>query len=383
MLKYSLGLDISAKDIHGCISVIDIAQKVTIKATCKISNNRKGFEDLIQWLKEHWKQKDIPLFITMEATGVYYEHGALFLFQQGYNVSVVLPNKAKKYLQATGLKSKNDKIDARGLSRMGAEQALELWQPMGEYFYQLRSLSRHHQSLQELKTNVSNQLHADERGMYFNKEVTGQLMSLLATLNAQIEEVEQLIKHHIESDKEVARKVADICMIKGVGMQTVATLLAETNGFLLFKNAGQLVSYAGYDVVQNESGSHIGKTRISRKGNSRIRRALHLPALNVIRYEVRPFIQLFNRTLDKHHIKMKSYVAVQKKLLVIIYTLWKNQVAFSGNYVNSQFKKQQPAITGGINNMEYKKNSVGYTNATQGKIQDEQSPCASSEFLQN
>ena len=169
MLKYSLGLDISAKDIHCCISTIDTLQKVTVKSTRKIANNPKGFEDLVQWIESHWKQKDVPLFITMEATGIYYEHCALFLFKQGYNVAVVLPNKAKRYLQVMGLKSKNDKTDDRGLSRMGAEQALELWQPMGEYFYQLRSLSRHHQSLQEIKTNISKQLHADEQGMYFNK----------------------------------------------------------------------------------------------------------------------------------------------------------------------------------------------------------------------
>ena len=153
---------------------------------------------------------------------------------------------------------------------------------------------------------------------------------------------------------------ADACASGGI--HTVATILAETNGFLLFKNAGQLISYAGYDVVQNESGTHIGKTRISKKGNSRIRRALHLPALNVVRYEVAPFMQLFNRTLDKHHIKMKSYVAVQKKLLVIIYALWKKQQAFYDKCINKQSEEQEPAlslgssaIAEGSNNTVYKK----------------------------
>ena len=52
-----------------------------------------------------------------------------------------------------------------------------------------------------------------------------------------------------------------------------------------FANQRQLVSYAagppgGYDVVENQSGNRSGKTRISKKGNSRIRRILHLPAFN-------------------------------------------------------------------------------------------------------
>ncbi|MBK9457357.1 MAG: transposase [Bacteroidetes bacterium] len=39
----------------------------------------------------------------------------------------------------------------------------------------------------------------------------------------------------------------------------VATVVAETNGFILFENYKQVVSYAGYDVVENQSGNHIGK----------------------------------------------------------------------------------------------------------------------------
>src|SRR5215210_701303 len=122
--------------------------------------------------------KRMPLVVAMEATGVYYENQALFLDLRGYKVSVVLPNKAKKYLQATGLKSENDRMDAQGLTRMGAEQALELWQPKDEYFYQLRSLTRQHQSLQELKTNINNQLHAHQHGMYQNQMVISQLKLL-------------------------------------------------------------------------------------------------------------------------------------------------------------------------------------------------------------
>lgn len=342
MLKYSLGMDISAADIHCCLSVIDLEQKVTVKSTRKIPNNTNGFNCLIEWLSKHRKQQEIPLFVTMEATGVYYEHCALFLHEKGFKLAVVLPNKAKKYLQATGLKSKNDKIDAQGLARMGAEQSLELWQPMGEYYYQLRSLTRHHQSIQELKTNVSNQLHADKKGMYQNVEVLNQLDHLIGTLEKQLQELNQLIENHIRSNPEVSKKVDNICTIKGVGLHTVAVTIAETNGFLLFKNSRQLVSYAGYDVVQNESGKHKGKTRISKKGNSRIRRALFMPAFSVVTHKVKPFLNLYERTFEKHHQKMKSYVVVQKKLLVLIYTLWKTETKFDEKHFNRKSKEQEP-----------------------------------------
>lgn len=328
MIKYSLGIDISMKEFHACLSVIDNQQYIRIKASRKFTNNLTGFRELVVWIKKHYKHQDIPLQIVMEATGVYYEQCAMYLFKQGFTVAIVLPNKAKKYFQATGLKSKNDKIDSRGLAQMGAEKKLEPWQPMDDYYYTLRSLTRHHESLQNLRTNIKNQLHADNAGMYANKQVGKQLNKLIETINSQMEVMEQSIEDHIASNETVQQKVNGIIKIKGVGILTVATLLAETNGFLLFKNIPQLVSFAGYDVVENQSGKHIGKTKISKKGNSHIRRILHMAAFNVVRYQVSPFVQLFERTFKKHGIKMKSYVAVQKKLLVIVYSLCKNNQAF-------------------------------------------------------
>jgi transposase len=323
------------KTFNVCLSVIDKVQEVKVKASKKFNNNAAGFKELSGWIKKHYKHTDVPFSIVMEATGVYYEQCAMYLFKQGCRIAVVLPNKAKKYLQARGIKSKNDKIDARGLAQMGAEQKLEPWQPMDEFFFTLRTLTRHHESLQVLKTNINNQLHAHNTGILAIKQVGKQLNKLIETIDKQIEETETSIKDHIVSEPAVYQKVQGIAKIKGVGLMTLATVLAETNGFLLFKNTAQLVSYCGYDVVENQSGKHTGKTRISKQGNRHIRRILHMPAFNVVRYKVAPFIQLYGRTIEKHHLKMKSYVAVQKKILVIIYSLWKKGESFDENYTNT------------------------------------------------
>ena len=323
MIKYALGIDVSMKSFNVCLSSIDVLQQVKVKSSSSFANNSKGFKSLHQWIEKHYKQKDVPLIISLEATGVYHEQCAMYLFKGGYNVAVVLPNKAKKYLQAIGLRSKNDKIDAQGLSRMAAEQSLELWQPMSDFFYCLRSLTRQQQSLQELKTSLSNQLHAHEHSVIEVKEVVNQLKQLIIKIDKQIQAIHDAIERHLNSDPVVSKKVKNIATIKGVGLSTIAVIVAETNGFALFKNIPQLISYSGYDVIENQSGSRKGKTRMSKKGNGRIRRALHLPAFNVVRYKLPEFFNLYSRTLSKHGIKMKSYVAVQKKLLAMIYTLWK------------------------------------------------------------
>src|SRR5690606_22851906 len=124
----------------------------------------------------------------------------------------------------------------------------------------LRELTRQHQSLQELKTNVKNQLGASELGMFQNRLVIKQQRSLIKMLEKQIVTLEAAIQQHIDSKEEVKRKVDNICKIKGLGLLSVAVVLAETNGFALFENSRQLVSYAGYDVIENQSGRRTGRT---------------------------------------------------------------------------------------------------------------------------
>lgn len=326
-LKYSVGLDISKDNIHACVSVIDEQQSVKVISSKLFINSNKGFIQMDTWIKKYHLDP-IPLVIIMEATGVYYEQAAVFFHKSNRLVSVILPIKAKKYMQAIGYKSKNDKIDAAGLSRMGAEQQLEVWQPMGDFFYQLRHLTRHHQSLQESITGFKNQLHAIEHSAWSVKEVIAHLKKTIKLFETQVEQTKQAITKLICTDEEVRQRVDHICMIKGVGLMTSATIIAETNGFALFKNIRQLVSYAGYDVIENQSGKHFGKTKISKRGNSKIRRILYLPAINAVMNKQKPFAQLFNRVYEKTGIKMKGYVAVQKKMLYYIYTLWKRNEPF-------------------------------------------------------
>src|SRR5215212_6069458 len=166
IIKWSLGIDVGSKVLHCCLSTIDDSQSVKVKASRKLSNTASGLQQLLAWISRHYKDQQAALTITMEATGVYYERCALLVQNKAYRVSVVLPTKAKRYLQALGLKSKNDKIDAEGLARMGAEQQLCEWSAASPLYYQLRLLCRQHEDLQQSITSFCNQLHAIEHGMY-------------------------------------------------------------------------------------------------------------------------------------------------------------------------------------------------------------------------
>jgi len=328
-LKYAVGLDIAKDQFDACLAVIDENQKITVKSTKSgIANSSKGFDGLLEWTKKHLRD-EVPLVFCMEATGIYYEQLAWFLHQQGQIISVLVPNKTRNYLKSLGIRTKNDKTDARGLATMACQQDLKPWHPLSNEIYELRQLTRYYEQLQNTRTMLRNQLQTMLCGRLENKDVAAGLKELLSSVETQIESTAGLIEKTVRKDPVLCRKIEDINSIKGLGLISIATVIAETDGFALFENIAQLVSYCGYDVTQNQSGKREGKTKISKMGNSRIRRILFLPAFSVVRYDIAPFNSLFNRVYDRTKIKMKAYVAVQRKLLILIYTLWRKNERFN------------------------------------------------------
>jgi transposase len=328
IIKYVVGIDVAKDKFDVCLMSVNSEIESKVKATRKFGNTVAGFKEFIAWINKHNKDQS-QVQLLMEATGVYHENLAITLVSKGLTVFVVLPNKSKRYMQALGLKTKNDSVDAKGLALMCISHQFKKWKPICKYYYELRLLTRHYQRIQELRTSFKNQLHALEYSGYDSKIVIKQLKQSVKTIEKQLLDLKKDLAKHIASNHEVHKKSENLRTIKGVDTLTIATILAETNGFELFNNQSQLVSYAGYDVVENQSGNRVGKTKISKKGSNRIRRILHMPALVTVKYEEKIFKNLYTRVYEKSKIKMKGYVAVQKKLLIVMYTLWKNETVYN------------------------------------------------------
>ena len=148
----------------------------------------------------------------------------------------------------------------------------------------------------------------------------------------QIAEIENEMKEQVNEHPWLKEKLAHLCSIPGIGFLTAVTVVAETNGFNLVRSKKQLVSYAGLDVIEKESGSSVrGKPRISRRGNKQIRRAMYFPAFSAIRTKSKMH-HLYDRLEAKHGIKMKAAVAVQRKLLELMFLLWKKNEVYIENY---------------------------------------------------
>lgn len=348
IIKQNVGVDISKNDFKVCYYQLELTassqQRQVIKGTRTFKNTMKGFVEFANWIMKKTKAKagqTAAIRITVEATGVYHEDVVHFLNDQGFYVSVVLANQSKAYAKSLNLKTKTDAVDAKMLGQMGLERDLKQWKPMSPKLRTLKHLCRERLNLLNEKIALSNRLHALDHSYQGNKEVRKRLQQRLKLLAKQIKAVEAQIKQLIACDEQLNELVERIGKIKGIGIITLATILAETDGFELFTSRGQVLSYAGYDIVQRQSGSSIhGKTRISKKGNKHIRRVLHFPALTAVKHEA-SCSQLFERILERTGIKMKAYVAVQRKLLLLIYALVKNGQEYDPNFEANKNKQQE------------------------------------------
>ena len=340
--RQCVGIDCSQDDFAVTFSGVKADQEIVHLASRAFKNNEVGFKAFNKWVGKF--DRSLSLLYVMEATGVYHERLACFLFDLGKQVVVVEPKRAKDFSKTMKVKTVTDKIASKYLSVMGLEKKLKTWTKPDKVHVELKQLTREKEQVQSQITQIKNQIHAEKSGGWVNNNSLERFDERLNLLKKQKMEILKDIKEVLNKNPELKEKIRKITTIPGVGEITVVTAVAETNGFFQITNKRQLISYAGYDVINQESGTSVKtKPRISKKGNRHIRKAMHMPALSSIKHNDLNK-DLFIRIVSKSGIKMKGVVAVQRKLLVLIYTLWKNDTEYDPQYEQKKLGQFNTAL---------------------------------------
>jgi transposase len=331
IIKQVVGIDISMNSSTVRFGTIDTHQNQTISNEIDFNNDHQGNKKLLSWALKSRVTEDAPLWFVMEATGVYYENLAYFLVEAGHKVTVLLPNKVKNFGRTLNIKSKTDPIDAATLTMFGLEKQLTPWQAPSQAMRKLKELCREYQSIKQLAVQIMNQIHAKEHSHEPEKGTLKRLNQQLTLFRKQEKQIINELREIVNQDTELKKRISKMEKIEGVGFLTIVNVIAETNGFALIKNQKQLASYAGLDVVHNESGLKKHKTSISKKGNKNLRRSVYMPALSAVRCNEQ-LKNLYIRLAIKKNNKKVALIAVARKLLLLIYTIWKNNTDYVPNY---------------------------------------------------
>jgi transposase len=331
LLKQVLGIDVAQKELVVTLGRMHDDLTIELYAYNVFNNTEKGFLKLTEWVNK-LTDNEIKVRYVMEATGVYHQKFAYYLDEKGEDISIVLPNKISNYMRTLDIKTITDKTCSEGIARFGLERKLDNWKKPKEIYRLLKQLTRERRQITDERTIVKNQLHAEETEAMPLFSSIERLKKRILFLNTLEKEIKNEIEISVKEHKELMMDIRNICTIPGISILTAATIIGETNGFELIRSKKQLASYAGLDVKEKLSGTSVkGKPSISKKGNRHLRSCLHLPALSTIKWDEN-FRNQYARIVAKHGIKMKGCVAVQRKLLELVYVIYKNKTVYDRDY---------------------------------------------------
>jgi len=285
-----------------------------------VANSRKGFAEFAAWLVKHGASS---AHVCMEATGAYWEELAEFLVDAGFTVSVINPAHIKSYGESLGARNKTDKADARVIALFCAERRPVSWQAPSKAVRTLRALVRRRDALVELRTQELNR-----KDVASQPQVLRSIEEVLAHLDKQIKEIEKQINDHIDKDPMLKEQARLLQSIPGVGDVSTGMLLSQYGGELRFATSKQAVAFGGLDVRHRESGTSVrGKPRMSKKGDSRLRATLYMPAVVVMSRT--PWGKAFAKRLaEAGKPKMLIIGALMRKMVQIAYAILKSGKPF-------------------------------------------------------
>lgn len=287
----------------------------------RLPNDLKGFAQLQQWLLKHAEPQ---AWIVMEATGIYHEALAEWLFKQGYRVCVLNPAQPAFYARSQLQRVKTDKVDAKLLADYGSRHLAELrtWQPEAPELRRLKALVHRLKDLQELEQIERNRLDVTH-----DSKVRDSIQSVLDHVQRQTDATLKAIKQHFDDNDDLRGKRDLLTSIDGIADITAALLLAELGDIQRFDNSKAVTAFSGLNPRLQESGKYKGQTRISRMGSARLRAGLYMPAVSSLVHN-QAICEMAERMRARGKAGKQIVCAAMRKLLCIAYGVLKSGKPF-------------------------------------------------------
>jgi transposase len=340
VVKQVAGIDVAQKELVVTLGRMLDDFSIELFSYKVFKNNDSGVKLLVDWVNK-LTDYEVPVRYVMEATGVYHQKFAYYLVDNGCEISIVLPNKISNYIRTLELKTITDKSCSQAIAQFGLERKLDKWAKPKSIYKELQQLTRERDQIVQERSVIKNQIHAEKTESEPNQKSLERMQARIRFLNSQEKEIKADITDIVSKDPDLKQVINNITTIPGVGELTAVIVLAETNGFELIRNKSQLSSYAGLDVKEKQSGTSVkGKPRISKKGNRNLRKSMHLPSLTAVKWDEN-FKNIYARLISKNGIKMKALVAVQRKILELIYILFKNETVYDKEYITKNSVQTQ------------------------------------------
>jgi len=378
---YYIGIDISKYKHDFCI----ISNTEVIVENSSFLNNKKGFQEFLEYLKPYNKSE---VHIAFEATGHYSLNLELFLNNQGYSFMKMNPLVVHQFLKARSLRrTKTDKADSLTIAYFLMSVHYNPNSNLLYNIYTLKSLCRSREQLikerSKFETILTNELDKSfpELKQFFNNKISGTLLYILKKYRntthislmkdydsircyshgkfsyvkfANLKELaKESVGYHDDNsdllistyvsiindfndkivpiDKQISTIIKDLnpkmLSIPGLGEISAATILSEYGDIKNFSSPNKMLAFAGLEPSIIQSGTLETNGKMVKHGSGHLRYAIMNTAMIILRYSPQFYDYYLNkRSEGKCHRVALSHVC--KKLIRVIYCLEKNNIDF-------------------------------------------------------
>jgi transposase len=320
-----VGIDVSKATLDACLLLPGGKARAATFA-----NDPGGHAALLAWADRH--AAGLPAHFCLEATGPYSELPATALAEAGRHVSVANPARVKAHAAANGQANKTDPADARAVAEFARDRQPPAWQPPAPEVRQLQGLVRRAEDLVEMAAREKGRLASPALTPAARRSARRTIRLLEKEADKVRAEADALVAaaEALRADRELLET------IPGVGRQTATTVLAELPAVQRLPSAQSAAAAAGLAPREYRSGASVRKrTRLSKAGNARLRKALYLPTLTAIRFN--PLLTgFFERLVGAGKPKMRAVGACMRKLVMICYGVLKNRVPFDPEWASKK-----------------------------------------------
>lgn len=291
----------------------------------RFTNTAGGYRDLVRWIDANTQG---PVCVVLEATCVYHLPLANYLSDQGINVLVANPTRARRFAESQGLRNKSDSLDSGSLCRYGASLDLSrqrLYRPRSKIINQLKALLDRSTQLEKDLRRERNRLEkcAFIPDSGFQAHSVRRLIDLL---KAEIQELERDMRTLIRSDPDLRHNDELLRSITGIGEKTARWLLPLLHE-QRFASARQLAAFLGLTPRHQSSGKSVKAGRIPYNCDRRLRSRFYYPAVCAATHD--PTCRaLYQQLLGKGRTPKQAHTAVMRKLVHTAFGVIKHQAVY-------------------------------------------------------
>jgi len=337
-IKYCVGVDIASSTFMA--SVGEMPWKVILKPEMFV-NTEDGYQALLVWFAQHHLSVSETV-VCMEATGVYSEGLAYFLYTQGYRVAVQSPLEVKRTFKPYGPKS--DAVDSLQIAEYACRHTdkLSFWKPRSEILEQVKALLAVREQFVSQNTAHKNALQAIRRKVVRTPFAEQAYLQLIEQVKQQIKAIDTEVRRLLESDPTFKEMLLLLLSVPGVGLLLAAHFILLVQFSLEYK---VLTSFLGISPNEHSSGTSVFKHATSRHfGPSAIRKLLYLAACSVCAHRPQFGKYLARKTKEGKPARLVLN-NVENKLVRIMCAVLKSKTAFIENYYSVQPLVFQKTLT--------------------------------------